>query len=84
MGLGSGIASGGMGLLPSLEQWVKNLALLQLWCKSQLWLKFNPWPRNFHMLWMWPKKTICLISICSYIDIRYIRYIGIRYIDIQI
>ena len=28
---------------------VKNLAL------SLLWHEFNPWPRNFHMLQVWPK-----------------------------
>lgn len=21
-----------------------------------LWLKFDPWPGNFHVLWAWPKK----------------------------
>jgi len=21
---------------------------LKLWCRSQLWLGFHPWPRNFH------------------------------------
>ena len=35
--------------LSSLAQWVKDLALLQLWFKSQLWLRFNPWSGNFHM-----------------------------------
>ena len=29
---------------------VKDLAL------SPLWLRFNPWPGNFHMLQEWPKK----------------------------
>ena len=28
---------------------VKDLALLQLWCRLQLQLRFDPWPRNFHM-----------------------------------
>ena len=32
-----------------LVQWVKDLALPQLWCRWQLWLRFDPWPRNFHM-----------------------------------
>ena len=32
--------------IPSLEQWVKDLTLLQLW--SHMWLRFNPWPGNFH------------------------------------
>ena len=22
----------------------------------QLWLRFNPWPRNFHRLQVWPKS----------------------------
>ena len=39
--------------LKSLQVWVaslawcyglKDLALLQLWCRLQLWLRFNPWP----------------------------------------
>ena len=38
----------GAGSTPDLVQWVKDLALLQLRCKSQLQL--NPWARNFHML----------------------------------
>ena len=33
---------GGTGSIPSLEQWVKYLPLLQVWCRSQLWLRFNP------------------------------------------
>ena len=24
--------------------------MLQLWCKSQLWLGFHPWPVNFRVL----------------------------------
>ena len=53
---------GGAGLIPSLVQWVKNLALPQLWHRSQLWLKFDPWPGNFHMLW-WPKKKKKILKI---------------------
>ena len=34
----------------TVAQWVKDLALLQLWCWSQLRLGFSPWFRNFHML----------------------------------
>ena len=37
-------------------QWVKALALPQLWYRSQLWLRFSPWPGNFHMLQVWLKK----------------------------
>ena len=35
------------GLIPSPAQWVKDLALLQLWCRSQLQLGLDPWPGNF-------------------------------------
>ena len=35
---------------------VQDLALPQLWCKSQLQLRFEPWPGNFHILWVQPKK----------------------------
>ena len=35
--------------VPVVAQWVNDLALLQLQCGSQLWLGFDPWPRNFHM-----------------------------------
>ena len=42
--------SGGAGWITGLAQWIKDLVLLQLWHRSQLWLRFNPWPRNFHML----------------------------------
>ena len=41
------------GGVPSVAQWVKDLALPQLWCRSQLKLRFDPWPRNFHMLLVW-------------------------------
>ena len=47
-----GIASS----IPSLVQWVKDLALLQLWCRPQRRLGFDPWPENFHMLQVQPKK----------------------------
>ena len=28
-------------------QWVKDSLLLQQWHRSQLWLEFDPWLRNF-------------------------------------
>ena len=31
--------------------WVKDLALLLLWCG------FDLWPGNIHLLWVWPKKN---------------------------
>ena len=43
-----------------------ELSLQQL--GSLLWLGFSPWLRNFHMLWVWPKKKrnnfshVCFIS----------------------
>ena len=35
---------------------VKDPASPQLWPMSQLWLGFNSWPGNFHMLRVWLKK----------------------------
>ena len=31
---------------------LKDPALLQLRHRSQLWLRFNPWPGNVHTLWV--------------------------------
>ena len=42
--------------VPTVVQRVKNLALPQLWCRLQLQLDFDPWPRNFHMSWAQLKK----------------------------
>ena len=39
-----------------MGHWVKDLALLQLWCRVQLHLGFSLWPRNIHMLQGRPKK----------------------------
>ena len=52
-----GVPSGTMGLAASLQcqdaglilvrhSGLKNLALPQLWCRSQLWLRSDPWPGN--------------------------------------
>ena len=30
-------------------QWVKDRALSLQWLRSLLWLRFDSWPRNFHM-----------------------------------
>ena len=35
---------------------LKDLTLPQLWCWSQLWLRFSLWPGNFHMPRAQPKK----------------------------
>ena len=39
-----------------VAQWVKDplVSLLRFW--SLPWHGFNPWPGNFHMPWMWPKR----------------------------
>ena len=42
--------------VPAVAQRVKDLALLQLWHRLQLWLRFDPRPRNFHMPRTRPKK----------------------------
>ena len=39
-----------------MAQWVKDPVLPQLWHRLQLWLEFDPWPGNFHMLQMQPLK----------------------------
>ena len=43
-------------MIPRPVQWVKDPVLLQLWCRLQLRLRFDPWSRNFHMLWVWLKE----------------------------
>ena len=35
-----------VGSIPGLALWGKGLALLQLWRRSQLWLRSDPWPGN--------------------------------------
>ena len=37
-------------------QWVKGPVLSLQQPGSLLCFGFNPWPRNIHMLWAWPKK----------------------------
>ena len=43
------------GPVPGLLRQIKDLALLQQWRKPQMQLGFDPWPGNFHILWIWPK-----------------------------
>lgn len=33
-----------------MVQWIKDLVLWQLRCRLRLWLRCDPWLRNFHML----------------------------------
>ena len=47
-------------MIPSSVQGVKDPALPQLQCRWQLWLRFSPWPRNFHMPWENLKKKMGL------------------------
>ena len=47
----------GEGQIPGLAQWSKDLVWQQLWHKSQLQLRFDPWTRNFHMPWVQPKEN---------------------------
>ena len=39
-----------------MVQWVKDLALLPLWLRSQLWHGLDLWPGNFHMPQVWQEK----------------------------
>ena len=83
-----------------MAQWANNLTTVawvtvELWVPSpilQLWLGFNPQPRNFHMHLVWPKKethththththtknTICkVVSFLLYMEVV---YPGVNYI----
>ena len=42
--------------VPTEAWWIKDPVLLQLWYRLQMWLRFHPWPGNFHMPCLWPKK----------------------------
>ena len=37
-------------------QWVKDMTLSLQGLGMLLWREFDPWPRNFHMPWVQPKK----------------------------
>ena len=39
-----------------VAQWIKDPVLSLLWLGSPLWHGFSPWPLNFHMPWVQPKK----------------------------
>ena len=36
--------------------WVKDPELPQLWRRLKLWLRFDPWTKDFHMLQVQKKK----------------------------
>ena len=39
-----------------MAQQVKDLVLSLQQLGLLLWYRFDPWPGNFHMPWLWPKK----------------------------
>ena len=45
-----------------MAQQVKDPALPQPWRRLKLWYGFDPWPGNFHMPQMWPKKKKMVIK----------------------
>ena len=53
-----------------MVQWVKDPALSLQQLRLLLWLGFDPWPRNFHRLRMWPKK-ITVFYTSSGIVLKY-------------
>ena len=42
-----------------MAQWVRDLVL------SLLWHGFDPWPGNFLILWVWPKKVCIGVPIVA-------------------
>jgi len=46
---------------------LKDLLLPRLHCRSQMHLRFHPWPKNFYMPWVWPlkkkKKEFCELDV---------------------
>ena len=39
-----------------VAQKVKDLALSLQWLGLLLWRRSDPWPGNYHVPWVWPKK----------------------------
>ena len=39
-----------------VAQQVKDSVLSLQWLRLLLWHGFDPWPGNFHVPWVWPKK----------------------------
>ena len=59
--------------------WVKALAFSLLWLGSLTWYGFNPWPRDFFMPKIHPKKkkiiklytlNVCNLSFVNYTSIK--------------
>ena len=42
--------------IPTVVQWVKDQVLPHVWHRLQLWLRFDPWPKNFHTPQVQPKE----------------------------
>ena len=68
-------------------QWIQGSALPLLWLRSLRWCRFNPWLRNSHMPWAWPKKlsppihnVFFKILKISLNNIHRFRYTSIAYI----
>lgn len=47
---------GGTSLISGPVQWVKNPLLLQLGCRSQLWIEFDLGLGNFHVPRRWDQE----------------------------
>ena len=43
-----------------MEQWVKDPISSLQWLRALLWHGFDPWPRNFCMLLVQPRKKVYL------------------------
>ena len=41
-----------------MAQQINNLVLSLQWLRLEPWHGFNLWPRNFNMLWVWPKNFL--------------------------
>ena len=66
-----------------VTQWMKDPVLSMLWLQSLLWRRFDPWPRNFHMMQVRPKKINMHTNIFLKREKRHFIYIYI-YIYIYI
>ena len=61
---------------PTRRSGLKELTLRWLWYKVQLWLGFNPWPRNSYVPQVQPlKKLVKMVSFMLYIFYHYFKKI---------